>query len=114
MKVAVLDENHMFKSIKEVGPDDHKTSKDTLTVALPPDSDVDKFADKYYYNFDVGSFLPVTHVERFATKMEDYSTDVVDALVIAVCDLIDGNKPDLPEVLLMTLRDRKVSLGKKK
>lgn len=114
MKLAILDENHILKSVKEVGPDDHRTSKDDLTVALPPNSDIDQFPDKYYYNYDIGSFLPVTNVERFGTKLMDYNTDIVDALVIAVIDLIDGKKPNLPEGLLVTLRDRKVSLGKKK
>jgi hypothetical protein len=99
MKLAILDENYILKEIK---PMSGATSKENLTVQLPDNADI-----------EVKAFLPVSHVERFS-KIEDYDTEIVDALVCAVCDLLDGKKVSVPEHLHSSLRNRRASIVKDK
>lgn len=84
-QVALLDHSGIIASIADVESDEWVTSKSKGVVQLPAAHDMGTKVGSYYYDFDLGSFLPLASGKDDLDRI----VDVLCQMVLKLCEKCD-------------------------
>lgn len=79
-QIAILDENFVLSRVVDSSNEDWLTSVERMTVALPPNNDMDKRIGSYYYDFNSQQFIPLRIMGVTGQGAIDFGSAVVEVL----------------------------------